>query len=53
MILSDEQITELHSRLKLTTVPNWKSLPGMSSQISALKTLLSDVFIRKHNETSL
>ena len=53
MILSEEQITELHSRLKLTTVPNWKSLPGMSSQISALKTLLSDVFIRKHNETFL
>ncbi|KAK8820428.1 hypothetical protein WA577_006491 [Blastocystis sp. JDR] len=53
MILSEEQITELHSRLKLTTVPNWKSLPGMSSQISALKTLLSDVFIRKHNETTL
>ena len=53
MILSEEQIVELHSRLKFTTVPNWKALPGLSSQIATLKTLLSDVFLRKHNEAYL
>lgn len=53
MILSDEQIVELHARLKFTTVPDWKALPGLSSQIATLKTLLSDVFLRKHNEAYL
>ena len=50
MILSDSQIDELHTRLKLTTIPNWKTLPGLEQQVTALKSLLSDVFIRKRNE---
>lgn len=50
MILSDEQLLELRRRLKVTTVPEWKTLPGMESQITSMKALLSDVFLRKQNE---
>ena len=52
MILSEEQIYELRRRLKINTVPNWKSLPGLSTQENALKSILSDVFLRKSNEAS-
>ena len=52
MILSEEQIYELRRRLKINTVPNWKSLPGLSTQENALKSILSDVFLRKRNEAS-
>lgn len=44
---------ELRNRLKVRTIPKWKSLPGMEDQINAFKALLSDVFIRKRNEALL
>lgn len=50
MILTEVQLKELHRRLKLTSIPNWKSLPGLETQVIALKNILSDVFIRKQNE---
>ena len=50
MILSNKQLLELRRRLKVTTVPEWKTLPGMELQITSMKALLSDVFLRKQNE---
>lgn len=50
MILSDSQLLELRRRLKLTTVPNWKTIPGLENQILTLKALLYDSFVRKQNE---
>ena len=47
MILSDSQLLELRRRLKLTTVPNWKTIPGLENQILTLKALLYDSFVRK------
>ena len=48
--MSEEQNAELRKRLKATTVPNWKTLPGLSNQEIALKSILSDAFLRKRNE---
>ena len=50
MIVSEEQNAELRRRLKANTVPNWKTLPGLSNQEIALKSILSDAFLRKRNE---
>lgn len=51
--MSEEQNAELRRRLKANTVPNWKTLPGLSNQEIALKSILSDAFLRKRNEAYL
>lgn len=50
MILSETQLQEIRRRLKASTVPDWKTLPGLDEQIVSVKRLLSDAFTKKRNE---
>ena len=50
MILSETQLQEIRRRLKVSTVPDWKTIPGMSEQIVSMKRLLTDAFTKKRNE---
>ena len=50
MILTETQLQEIRRRLKVSTIPDWKTLPGMNEQIISMKRLLNDAFTKKRNE---